>query len=301
MSWHRDCLYVLVSSIPDIAVTQTTQEIYEMNAFSKTIIAASIAAASLFGATAQAATFSPFTVDPAGAVGPFTADKITGNYTEIATFNPDNTFSVSLYWRAGQFVGNGGNSALEAGDTGLGVSYGIYALYKATGTVSVNGNITTFNFAPSAQGDLQFLLDPTRNNVGSTVIAPTSGTGDFIIDGSADDIVLATGEPLSGLGTLNPNLSTCGDSGINCGSFGSETSFNLTAAGSQFFVAPNPFYAFSFQSGQLNNFNPTGTQTINGSLDVVFANEVPEPASVGLLGLGMLGLYAARRRNKKAA
>jgi hypothetical protein len=38
-------------------------------------------------------------------------------------------------------------------------------------------------------------------------------------------------------------------------------------------------------------------------MDITFntPGEVPEPASVGLLGLGMLGLYAARRRNKKAA
>ncbi|MEM8512377.1 hypothetical protein RCH14_001693 [Massilia sp. MP_M2] len=275
-----------------------------MNAFKKTIVATSIAAAAMFaGATAQAASFNPFTINPVGSAANFQADKITGNYTEIATFNEDGTFNVSLYWRAGQFVTGGGNVPLEGGDTGLGFDYGIYALYKASGTVSVNGNITTFNFAPSAAGDLKFMLDAPRNNVGATVIAPTTGSGDFIIAGSGDDTILATGEPLTGLGTLNPGLSTCGNGGINCGSFGSNTTFNLTAAGAGFFIAPNPFYSLSFQSGQLNNFNPTGTQTINGSLDVVFSDaaEVPEPASVGLLGLGMLGLYAARRRNKKAA
>ena len=275
-----------------------------MNAFKKTIVATSIAAASMFaGATAQAAPFNPFTIDPVGSTANFRADKITGNYTEIATFNDDGTFNVSLYWRAGQFVTNGGNTALTPLETGLGFNYGIYALYKASGTVSVNGNITTFNFAPSEAGDLKFVLDAPLNNSSTDVIAPVNGRGDFVIAGSDDDVLLATGEPLTGVGTLNPGLSTCGADGINCGSFGSNTTFNLTAAGAGFFIAPNPFYSFSFQSGQLNNFNPTGTQTINGSLDVVFSNaaEVPEPASVGLLGLGMLGLYAARRRNKKAA
>ena len=270
-----------------------------MKFVSKTILACSFAAASMFGATAaQAANFNPFVVDAPGTGIPnFTADKITGNYTEIATFNTDGTFSVSLYWRAGQFVTNGGNTAIDSGDTGLGVNYGIYALYKATGNYVMNGGITTFTFNPSAAGDLTFNLDSPRNNQLGTVTAPTTGSGDFIISNSGDDTVLATGVPISGEGSLNPGLSTCGNGGINCGSFGSNTTFALTSAGTQFFVEPNPFYTLSFQSGQLNNFNPTGTQIINGSLDVVF-RDVPEPASLGLLGLGLLGLGFVRGRKQ---
>lgn len=261
-----------------------------MNAFKKTILAASIAAATVFSGTAAAAPFNSFTVDPVnGNQANFVADKITGNYTETATFNPDGTFNVALVWTAGQFVGNGGNTAYSAFQTGLGSNYGLFANYTASGTYSVNGSITTFNFQPGT-GSLNLFLD---TDLGS----------------EAGNVLLGSGNPLAGQGTLNPNLSTCsnagnpGGNGINCGSFGASSTFALTAAGSDFFILPNPFYSMSFQSGQLNNFTPSGTQTINGSLDVVFENaaEVPEPASVGLLGLGMLGLYAARRRNKKAA
>jgi len=255
-----------------------------MNAVSKTMIAASFAAASMFSTAASAAPFNEFTVDPInGNYANFVADKITGNYTEQATFNADGTFNVSLLWTAGQFVGNGGNTAYEARRTGLGATYGLYATYTASGTYSMANGVTTFNFA-SGSGNLNLYLD------------------DYATESST---LLATGNPLSGYGELDPSLPTCGDDGINCGSFGASSTFELTAAGSSFFVAPNPFYMMSFQSGQLNNFDPTGEQTINGSLDVVFSTlpngEVPEPASVGLLGLGMLGLYAARRRNKKAA
>lgn len=261
-----------------------------MNAFKKTILAASIAAATVFSGTAAAAPFNSFTVDPInGNQANFVADKITGNYTETATFNPDGTFNVSLVWTAGQFVGNGGNTAYSAFQTGLGSNYGLFANYSASGTYSVSGSITTFNFQPGT-GSLNLFLD---TDLGS----------------EAGNVLLGSGNPLAGQGTLNPMLSTCSNdanpngNGINCGSFGASSTFALTAAGSDFFILPNPFYSMSFQSGQLNNFTPSGTQTINGSLDVVFENaaEVPEPASVGLLGLGMLGLYAARRRNKKAA
>ena len=261
-----------------------------MNAFKKTILAASIAAATIFSGTAAAAPFNSFTVDPInGNQANFVADKITGNYTETATFNPDGTFNVALVWTAGQFVGNGGNTAYSAFQTGLGSNYGLFANYSASGTYTVSGSTTTFNFQPGT-GSLNLFLD--------TDLASAGG-----------DVLLGTGNPLAGQGTLNPMLSTCSSpsnpngNGINCGSFGASSTFALTAAGSDFFILPNPFYSMSFQSGQLNNFTPSGTQTINGSLDVVFENaaEVPEPASVGLLGLGMLGLYAARRRNKKAA
>jgi hypothetical protein len=265
---------------------------------SKAVVACTVAAASLFGASASAAVFNPFTVQPATGpltVGQFTADKITGNYTEVATFNNDGTFNVSLYWTAGQFVTNGGNDAVGPLQSGLGVNYGLYAVYTASGVVGTSGSATTFTFLPGT-GSLSLYLDDNVNTVANG--RPVDGSTPFSLNNTGDDILLASGDPLSGLGTLDPNLSTCGSNGINCGSFGSTTSFILTSAGSSFFVAPNPFYSLSFQSGQLNNFTPTGTQVINGSLDVVFGNEVPEPASLGLLGLGLLGLGFARRRKQ---
>ncbi len=273
-----------------------------MNAFiSKTVLASAVTVACLFSGAASAATFNDFGVNPIGALPNFTADKITGNYNEIATFT-GNTFNVSLLWVAGQFVAKDGTSPLSNKlKTGLGNDYNVYATYKASGTVVYGANgKTTFNFLPGT-GSLQMFLDTQGDNDFSETVSPLNGLGNFSFDGGGNDTLIATGSALSGQGTLDPSLNTCGQSnGLNCGSFGSETSFALTAAGKLFFVSPNPFYNLSFQSGQLNNFTPSGTQEINGSLDVVFnEGEVPEPASIALLGLGLLGLGMSRRRKQK--
>jgi hypothetical protein len=272
--------------------------------FSKSVIAGAVAVTAMFASvSASAATYNQFTVNPSALDTPsnnpypnFSANKITGDYVERITFNGDGTFDVSLMWTAGQFVDRGGEGVIA--DSGLGArdGYGMYALYKASGVVTSAGPVTKFSF--TGPGSLEVYFDKDRNtrNLGT----PATGTGNFNLSNTGDDLLIAYGAALSGVGTLDTTLETCGPDGINCGSFGSTTSFNLTDYGKQFFIAPNPFYNLSFQSGQLNNFVPTGSLTIDGSLDVVFerAAEVPEPASVGLLGLGLLGLGAARRRKQ---
>lgn len=266
--------------------------------FSKTLLACMATACLISTSVVSAAAFNSFTVQAPGVARPFIVDKITGNYVEVVTFNADSTFDVSLFWNAGQFVANQGTSALAAGDTGLGVNYNFYATYKASGVASNGGGKTIFTFTPKETDELKFFLDSPRNtNLTNYKEKPATGKGSFVFDGSGDDIPIANGKPLSGLGSLEPAMSTCGNSGINCGSFGSTTTFALTPAGAAFFIAPTKFYNLSFQSGQLNNFSPTGTQTINGSLDMTLAY-VPEPTTTTLLGLGLLGVGLSLRRKQ---
>lgn len=265
---------------------------------------ASAAVLTLGAGTVSAAAFPDFVVDwdmNAGTPNSFTADKIVGGYVEVITFTPTGattgTFDFALRYIAGQFFADDGTTGLGAGVTRLGVDYNLYALVTGSGTYSQAGFATTFT--TNAGGSIEMLYDLGANtaftNSGAAVVDQATL---FARSGFGTDMdLLDSGSALYGSGTLDPTLPGC-DPGINCGSFGQSSIIDLSAAGRNFFTSPVPFYELAFNSGQLNNFDPSGTQVINGSMDLVF-NRIPEPGSLALVGLalGGLGMFSRRRKD----
>ncbi|MBU2572232.1 MAG: flocculation-associated PEP-CTERM protein PepA [Gammaproteobacteria bacterium] len=267
-----------------------------MKLTNKNLVIAGFTAAMAITST-NALAFPDFQVDegsvPGSSANVFTADKITGNYVEVATFDVGGTFDVSIKWEAGQFVADDGTNPVTTQLGSFGANgYDMYALFLGSGNFSTVAGVTVFNFT---SGNLDLFLDPSQN---TTFGQPGTGNVAWTTGSSAEDILIATGSIVSGQGTLDPTLPTCTGGGINCGSFGTTSTFQLTDPdGKDFFIAPDPFLDLLFNSGQLNNFDPVGTQVINGSMDAVFGQSVPEPTSVALMGLGLLGLGLRRRKN----
>jgi len=242
---------------------------------------------------AASADYLDFTVDEATVPGTvplsFTADLLNGAYTESITFDALGNFTTSAYADFGQYFSNEGASLQVGNLNNLGTNgYGIYATFTSTGSFS--GGVFTGDTA-----EAHLYIDPDQNTTKSIVggVATIGGT-------TTDDYeILSASTLLSGTGFFLPNqkgefaliffdptLTTCAALSTQCGESYWPTLKGLTL--------------ITDINGDFNNFPTEGTQEIHGDVSIVFT-PVPEPATLTLMGVGLLGTAALIRRRRKNA
>lgn len=260
-------------------------------------------AASLLSFGSQAALI--FTIDPSSlnadaAPGTVDANAIGTTSSTLVTITGASTISGSGWLQANSFTLDGNNVQGVGPGTFLSVwgefEYTAVLTNGEIGTSSAEFSVTSLSFDLFGGEALAASRFTSASSAGAGTAATVDTTG-LVLD--TDYFLLGTGNLLPSF--IIPSSIDATEGGGSA--FNGNMDFELTSAGTNFFIAPIPF--FNGTAASLNNTvdqfvvnADAGLIAISAGGTVTFS-QVPVPATLALVGFGLIGLGGAlslRRR-----
>ena len=265
-----------------------------MKFFKKTAVALATAAALTVAGSAHAAFLTDWTLDTNGAAAG--GQILVGEYLNlVGTAYINNSFTSPTsfdFKEAGTF-------GVASADTGN-LPFGLSSTFVGTGsgTVGASGGSLTFgNGTLNVFNSVNALIGTFQLQNGSALLQPNSVLPNGIISIQFKASSLAAGyffKDATDLSTIvsSPEGLLFGFATTNASLLTGTTSINAALA------ADGPLYGAAFSSApSLANY---GTDNLVISNNGQYRLQVPEPASLALVGIALLGLGGSARRRKTA-